>query len=707
MDAQHVRFLELLNGFVQYVVPRWQRRYCWGEADIERLVEDVLTVAAAGPDANHYGGTLLTFQEPGAAGVVSTRRVVDGQQRLTTVSILLSCIAAELGPNDRSAGWSAEDIEFRLTNPGKSEEKHRKLRLQDGDEDEYRRILEGSPSGAGAVTQAWRTAHRLVARNDLAQMLTGLERLRVVSIGLGDQHDPQQIFESLNATGRPLTESEKVKNWLLMGLPDDQQQQLHEDSWREIEQLLGAEHTTAPIDTFLRDLLRWRTGEVHGIDRVYSGLRRWAVRQGHAEDRPALCRELARLAGLYGILTGTAGPHKQKDLERELKHLRAMGIHIHRPLTLRLLDDTSANAETEATDNKLAGILVGIGTWITRLWLADRPTAGLNKAVAELAHGLGPSHDEDFAEHWLDRIRRLRNSRIGVPNDEAVREGVRTRKAYGGGVTNTSFAVLCALMEAEHKESPARENLTIEHVMPQKLTDQWKRDLGERSEETHDRYVHRLANLTLSGYNPEMGAAQFHQKRQVYEKSAVGMTRRLADENEWNEDALERRAEDLAVRVLRRWPWPDQGVEQNVLTPAFWRLLAHVGGVPGQKENWRGATQWTSPLNSMSDAIGIYVGNPDRLWLYIRAGQSQPSEDRAARMRKYSWEIREQMSDQVLGENLESEHNAGRTVAVMRPWTREDEDEWPEAAKWIVEQCERLQSIMTTPLDPTATLLHA
>lgn len=808
MDAQHVRFLELLNGFVQYVVPRWQRRYCWGEADIERLVEDVLTVAAAGPGATHYGGTLLTFQEPGAAGVVSTRRVVDGQQRLTTVSILLSCIAAELGPNDRSAGWSAEDIEFRLKNPGKPEEKHRKLRLQDGDEDEYRRILEGSPSGAGAVTQAWRTARRLVARHDPARMLTGLERLRVVSIGLGDEHDPQQIFESMNATGRPLTESEKVKNWLLMGLPDDQQQQLHEDSWRKIERLLGAEHTTVPIDMFLRDLLRWRTGEVHGIDRVYSGLRRWAVRQGHAEDRPTLCRELARLAGLYGILTGAAGPHKAKDVERELRHLRAMGIHIHRPLTLRLLDDTSNSARAGATDKKLADILVGIGTWITRLWLADRPTAGLNKAVAELAHGLGSRPDEDYAEHWLERIRRLRNSRVGVPNDEAVREGIRTRKAYGGGVTNTSFAVLCALMEAEHKESPAREKLTIEHVMPQKLTNEWKHDLGAGSEEIHDRYVHRLANLTLSGYNPEMGAAQFHQKRQVYENSTIGMTRRLADENEWNEDALERRAGDLAVRVLRRWPWPDQGVEQpgsppgqaqlrwriedgpwhpeeaasqmvlNVagallsrdpenaqrlsgdsisnnlqsasqyppgtaagsgrlravpghdqyvlypyerdypasaercrkmgqrcsalievefqqsgLTPAFWRLLADVGGVPGQKESWRGATQWTSPLNSKGDTIGIYVGNPDRLWLYIRAGHSQPSEDRAARMRKYSRRIREQMSDQALGENLESESNEGRTVAVIRPWTREDQDEWPDAAQWIMEQCERLQSI--------------
>ena len=819
MDTQRIRFLELLNGSIQYVVPRWQRRYCWSEPDIERLVEDVLTVAVAGPDATHYGGTLLTFQEPGAAGVVSIHRVVDGQQRLTTVSILLSCIAAELGPNDQRVGWSAEDIELRLKNPVKSQQKHRKLRLQDGDEDEYRSILEGSPSGAGAVTQAWRTARRLVARNDLAQLLTGLERLRVVSIGLGDKDDPQQIFESLNATGRPLTESEKVKNWLLMGLPDDQQQELHEGPWRKIERSLGAEHTTVPIDIFLRDLLRWRTGELHGIDRVYSGLRRWAVQQGHAKDRPALCGDLARLAGLYGILTGTAGPHKEKDVERELQHLRAMGIHIHRPLTLRLLDDTSDSAKAEATDKKLAEILARIGTWITRLWLADRPTAGLNKAVAELAHGLGPRPDEDFAEHWLERIRRLRNSRIGVPNDEAVREGVRTRKAYGGGVTNTSFAVLCALMEAEHKESPARDKLTIEHVMPQKLTDQWKRDLGGGSEEIHDRYVHKLANLTLSGYNPEMGAARFRKKRKVYEKSAIGMTQRLADENEWNEDALERRAEDLAARVLRHWPWTDQGVEQpgspsgqaplrwriddgpwhpeqaasqmvlnvagellsrdpenaqrlsgdslsnslqsarqyppgteagtlmmravpghdqyvlypyerdyptsadrcrkmgqrcgalievefreNVLTPAFWRLLStHEGGVPGQKESWRGTTQWTRPLNSEGDTIGIYVGNPDRLWLYIRAGQSQPSEDRAARMRRYSRRICEQMSDQILGENLESESNKGRTVAVKRLWTREDESEWPEAAQWIMEQCERLQSIMAAPLDPTAT----
>ena len=308
MQAHHIDFLDLLNGQVQYVVPRWQRRYRWGQAHIERLVEDLLAVAAGGPDATHYGGTLLTFPEPGAAGVVKTIRVVDGQQRLTTVSILLACIAAELGPEGTCGDWTAQIIhDDRLTNPSKPPEKRRKLRLQDGDEEEYRRGLEGSPTGAGAITQAWKIARRLVVRHDVQRLLTGLERFRVVSIGLVGKEDPQQIFESLNATGRPLTESEKVKNWLLMGLPDEEQQDLHDNHWLKIERTLGAQHTTEPTDTFLRDVLRWRTGELHGIDQVYGGLRRWAVENRQTGDRPAICRDLARLAGLYGILTGYRG----------------------------------------------------------------------------------------------------------------------------------------------------------------------------------------------------------------------------------------------------------------------------------------------------------------------------------------------------------------------------------------------------------------
>ena len=813
MDAQSIKFLELLNGQVQYVVPRWQRRYCWGQSDIERLVEDLVTIAAADSSATHYGGTLLTFRDPGAAGVVTTIRVVDGQQRLTTVSILLASIAAELGPEGDCDGWTRQIIlDDRLTNPGKIPEKRRKLRLQDGDEDEYRLGLEGVPAGAGAVSQAWRIARRLVARNDVGLLLKGLDRLQVVSIGLHEKEDPQQIFESLNATGRPLTESEKVKNWLLMGLPDAEQQKLHDNYWLRIEHHLNARHASERTDTFLRDVLRWWTGQIDGIDRIYEGIRRWAVQSGQDRDRPALCRDLKRLARLYGMLTGTAKRYGNAKVDRELRHLRELGIDVHRPLTLRLLNDADENDCAGGGDAELVKTLAGIGTWTTRIWLADRPTAGMNRAVAELAHQAGPDGSADFSEHWLGRIRRLRNSRIGVPGDEDVQEGMRKRKAYGGSATRTAFAVLCELMEAEHREeAPARGRLTIEHVMPQKLTDEWKRYLGDDAEEKHGRYRDRLANLTLSGdaTNAGMGANTFDAKKEVYRNSSIGMTRLIAEENTWGEAALERRAEDLTRRALARWPWADlstrredahnsaklrwrvgegpwrsedaasqmvlnvaaellhrdpenarrlsgeaissnlhqagqyppgttvgsltmraiPGHETYVLYPyeqdyrasaercrkmgnrcgvkvavefdegstsqEFWRFLKdQVGGVPGQKDTWRGPSQWSVREGEAVDHVGIYIGNAELLWLYIKSGESRPSKERAAQMRRYSWTIREQMGDQQHGNNLDRNSTNGMSIAVQRPWARDSEEGWLDAAQWIREQCDRLHAIV-------------
>ena len=804
---------------MQYVVPRWQRRYCWGQLDIERLVEDLVAISDADSHATHYGGTLLTFPDPGAAGVVTTIRVVDGQQRLTTVSILLACIAAELGPDGECEGWTRQIIlDDRLTNPGKPAEKRRKLRLQDGDEEEYRLGLEGEATGGGALAGAWRIAGRLVAGNDVARLLRGLERFRVVSIGLDDKEDPQQIFESLNATGRPLAASEKVKNWLLMGLPYSEQKAAHDQHWLRIERCLDAGQATERTDRFLRDVLRWRTGSTPGIDQVYDGLRRWAVRSGQDRDRPALCRDLARLAGLYGLLAGTAGTHRDAGVERELRHLREIGIDVHRPLTLRLLNDAEEDGRLGNSDAALAKTLAGIGAWTTRMWLADRSTAGMNRAAAELAHGPGPDEGEDFAEHWLGRIRRLRDTRVGVPGDEDVREGIRTRKAYGGSATRAAFAVLCELMEAEHREeAPARSRLTVEHVMPRKLTDEWRRALGDEAEKKHGRYLNRLANLTLSGdaTNSRMGAGAFAAKRKEYRESPIGMTRRLAQESEWEEAALERRAEDLARQALARWPWPESsarrrgtpaprrgtparlrwrveegpwnvegtasqmvlnvaaallsrdpanarrlsgdaigsnvhpaaryrpglksgsrtmravpGHEGYVLNPyernydasaercrkmgercgvpveieikakdrkrIFWEFLKQrTGGVPGQADGWRGATQRSKHPGS-EHSIEIRIGK-ELLSLWIRSGEARASAERAARMRGCSWSIQEMMGDQQLGDDLDGNSAKGRSVAVQRRWVRDDEDGWPDAAQWIGEQCGRLHAILADP----------
>ncbi|MCY3808174.1 MAG: DUF262 domain-containing protein [Gemmatimonadetes bacterium] len=609
MDTQHIAFLELFNSQVQYVVPRWQRRYCWDQSDIERLVEDLLTVAKTpeGSQAAHYGGTMLTFRESRAVQPVTVHRVVDGQQRLTTVSILLACIAEELGPEGKSGDWTARTIRNDwLTNPEKPRNRFRKLRLQDGDEEEYRSGLEGNPHGPGAVAQAWRIARRLVRDKDVGQLLAGLERLCVVSIGVGKGDDPQQIFESLNATGRPLTESEKLKNWLLMGLPEGEQQELHDRHWKRIEASLEAEYATDRIDTFLRDFLRWKTGVLRGVRYVYEDLRRWAMRNRKAEDRSSLCSDLADIAAHYGVLTGTTQPHRYRNVERELRHLRATGLDIHRPLTLRLLHEAETTGGVEWTDATLAKVFRGIATWVTRSWLSGRPMAGMNRAFAELAHRSTPTDADDPAEYWLGRIRRFRNSRVEVPDDEAVREGIRTRKAYGAGATRATKAVLCAMMEAEQRgDSPARDQLTVEHVLPQKLTDEWKLALGDDAERIHGWYRDRLANLTLSGVNAELGAKPFEEKRPIMERSGVGLTRRIAEEEAWNEAALERRAEDLADSALRLWSWSDPDAGAHGPRAESWRMKWRIEGGDWHEEqaasqmvlNVAGALLTRDPMN--------------------------------------------------------------------------------------------------------------
>ena len=393
--------------------------------------------------------------------------------------------------------------------------------------------------------------------------------------------------------------------------------------------------------------------------------------------------------------------------------------------------------------------------------------------------------------------------------------GCETRTAYGGSVTPTTKAVLCAMMEAEQgPEAPPRAALTVEHVMPQKLTTLWQNDLGDSAEEFHTTHLHRFGNLTLTGFNPELAAKPFRHEKlpdkvTIYKGSSVNMTKRVSDEAAWNEEALERRSKRLADEALKRWPWepegqtaPDRvpfnwringgewraaetasglvldvagallahdpgnverlsgptlsrdlqsatrfppnskagtltvravpGHEDLVIYPygsnypesatrcrqmgvrcgvdvevvlsgnekgasaVFWLFLKeHTGGVPGQKDKWRGPSQWTSTLNPQGDRVGIYVGNPELLWLYVRSGLGPDrTAERAAQMREYSWQIQEMMGDQRLGGNLEGDAKNGTSITIERPWVRDDEDEWPQAADWIKEQQERLAAVV-------------
>ena len=563
MKAKPIRFLDLIEDKVQYLVPRWQRRYVWGETEIHRLIDDMLAIADAHNQARpHYGGTMITVKESSAGGM-KVHRVVDGQQRLTTVSILLACIAQTLDANGMGGELTSEDIrDDLLINPGKQEDRRRKLRLQDGDEDEYRRIIESdSPgSGDGHVASAWRIVRKRVNSENVPSLINGLHRLRVITIGLDDRDDAQQIFESLNATGKPLTEGEKVKNWLLMGLAEGVQDRLHDEHWLPIERNLEARHDAERIDLFLRDLMRWWTGRLIAGNRTYDEFRRWAIREGLDNEarRPELCSRLASLAALYGQLTGSAATQSSRGVKRKLDHLRAMGIDSHRPFTLRLLWDAQEARQLGRDPDGLVDTLGSVSSWITRLWLAGHSFTGLGKAFVQLARERVPPDEPDRARHWQRRMAEVSDQRRSVPSDAEVIEGIRRTSKYGGKDTRATRAVLCAMMDREAwGEAPSCGKLTVEHIMPQTLSEAWSVDLGQRAEEIHGRHLHRLGNLTLCG--PKWGSAlsnhSFEKKKQLYKKSSVLMTQRLAKVPKWDEVAIRERAEELARTALDLWPW--------------------------------------------------------------------------------------------------------------------------------------------------------
>ena len=192
-----------------------------------------------------------------------------------------------------------------------------------------------------------------------------------------------------------------------------------------------------------------------------------------------------------------------------------------------------------------------------------------------------------------------------------MREGIRTRKAYGASATRATKAILCAMMEAEQRGgSPAREALTVEHVMPQKLTDEWRKELGEEAERIHGWYRDRLANLTLTGVNAELGAKSFGEKRQIIGlRSGVLLTRRIAEEDAWNEAALERRGEDLADRVLDLWPWSDPDAPTTRTPIGESRMRWRITGGEWQEEE--AASQMV--LNVAGELLNRDPKNADRL----------------------------------------------------------------------------------------------
>lgn len=582
MRAAETTLRQMLEGGKLYIVPLFQRPYSWDKKNWITLWEDIgiLYCAFVNSGGNqipfqHFLGPVVTVAQPGTADSLSPYLVIDGQQRLTTLSLLL----AALRDYAREIEWPgslAEEVNDYLVNRYAQNPQDRlKVIPTQADWEVYNRIVaheaskDDLQSRVGKAYTFFKESLRrgLVNEEEIEPLDLDLNKLKsvlmeglsLVHITLSDQDNPYLIFESLNYKGEPLTQADLVRNYLLMQVPSDDKKRVYHELWlpvqKKFEELFGGnkylDRMTEVFWHYLRKDGRevvWR--EVYqGIRERYQHLSRSAESPKSAED---FTKELMRYATYY-LRFRVPEEEPEPRLAHWWKRFATLEFTTLYPFLFNLYHDL----EEERIDyNTLEEILSVIESYYVRRMLAQVPTNSLNKVFSSLYSNLDLSKPVDSLKDILMSFSGPRR----WPDDQEVEQAILSRVLYD---PNKVKFVLERIEEhlrkkLKLKEAPDTTELTVEHIMPQTLTDEWRNMLGPDAEEIHKRLLHTLGNLTLTGYNPELSNRPFSEKLVFYKKSTLAINKEYFEGRfqgtVWDEDAIQERACWLAKLACEVWP---------------------------------------------------------------------------------------------------------------------------------------------------------
>jgi len=559
MKANAQPLSEILSNNIQYLIPFFQRSYSWDRDNWDRIGSDIQSLLSEDLSRKHFLGPLVCSLQTALPGKVSQFQLIDGQQRLTTLSALLIALrdeAVSAGDNE----LAAEIEQQYLINPFRKGLERYKLVPRTGDRELFAAIIDRKPvddptSRLGAAHDFFMKFIRTHAHNDAGYLRklfeTVVGRLFLVTITL-DEEDPYEIFESLNSTGLPLLESDLIRNFLFMQIPLEQQEDFQNDHWApfeaEFEPAVG-EATIAPT-AFYRDFLM-RHGEYSKAKETFSDFKRYFIdsRKSPTETVALLRRFVGHAKAIinYGKL---ASPKVSKVL-RQFVWMEASTAF---PVVLNLLEQRHAKL---LSDDDFAACISDLNSFILRRSICGESTRAYGRWFCELAGQLTGDVRQNLRAYLLHR---------GWPDDEAFRRSLAEFPIYRREFKKCRI-VLESLERADgHKEVVDLEKIQIEHVMPQNLPGgvagaEWKQMLGERPKRTHERWVHTLGNLTLTGYNQTLSNRAFSVKRQELIGSKLTLNKIFEKTELWGEEQIRERGLDLAAATCELWPRPESEVK--------------------------------------------------------------------------------------------------------------------------------------------------
>ncbi|QDU95182.1 GmrSD restriction endonuclease domain-containing protein [Lignipirellula cremea] len=563
MKATEARLLDFLKKSPQFVIPIYQRTYSWTVKECQQLWEDIVRTGNNDGISVHFVGSIV-YIEQGISQVThqSPLLVIDGQQRLTTTTLLIAALAEAVGDSEPIEGFSSEMLRgYYLLNPLEKGDRKYKLLLSQSDKSTLTSIvagLETPKEHSLRVMQNYELFASLLAgcNGDFQAVCKGLAKLVVVDIALNrDQDNPQLIFESMNSTGKELSQADLIRNFILMGLDPELQSRLYEQFWRPMEVDFGQEAYGTHFDAFMRHYLTVKSGEIPRLDEVYEAFKSHARSPKIASAGvEALVKDIRDFGRYFCAMA--LGAESDLQLKTAFHDLRELKVDVAFPFLLELYHDYMAGDLSQV--DFLATVRL-IESYVFRRAICNIPTNSMNKSFATFTKTL---KKDRYFESILANFLLLPSYRR-FPSDEEFRRDIQTRDLYN--FRSRSYW-LRRLENFGRKERVQVDEYTIEHIMPQNanLSSEWREALGTEWQRVQETWLHTLGNLTLTAYNADYSDRPFLEKRDMPQSPEKGLKQSPLKVNQglslletWNEAEIKNRATRLASLAVGVWTAPD------------------------------------------------------------------------------------------------------------------------------------------------------
>ena len=565
----------LAKNATSFFIPPFQRAYAWGKPEIERYFSDVSRIIESHLDSKqhdkleHFFGTVVIKEEK--AGFANKSVVVDGQQRLTTTLIFLIAL------RDTETDPVKQDFinQNYLTNNSSSFQDKIKLKQVTKDWDAYKALVNKTQPKPGVISNAYELLKKFINEKkrlnpevDFEHYIIAIQRMNVAVIFLDERpfkgEDPQIIFETLNSLGKPLTLSDLVRNFVLLNMESKNQSDIYEKIWHpKIEEVLF-DNTSK----FFRDYLQYKTVSSlkvvsdNNTKELYQQFKDF-VDTGF-ENHSAFINDIVRYVKCYKWIiteinndTISNDNYKDKEIKELIRNIfHDIKAEAFKPFVLGLLEYHQYTIDgVRLSDELLISTLKAIRTYLIRRRILGL-TQGENKNIVLLSKKI-----EGIAKGNTSMLELLTNMfyRLRLPNNTEMSAALVSMNFYES-LKQYSKLILGKIEEHNSKVSVDFRNpkITIEHIMPQKLDDSWKVELGEQFEEIHKNYLHNIGNIILTEFNSEIGNKSFEEKKRKLNTSSLNYRLDVIKRNVWNEQSIKEHQTNMINWFLDTFPLPDQ-----------------------------------------------------------------------------------------------------------------------------------------------------